>query len=128
MQFLIQCVSGDRTWGPPCDKAIESDDIYHTYSLPHRHPKITEEFINNLELNVKIPGLKFTKEEWLSKSRNQRFEDGYWRYNVHGYTVEIEDLDALLALQSQVGFPIIINYENPLDNIPSIMIYDDYIE
>lgn len=147
MKFVIRCASGKT---PPCDGAIESDEIFDTYALHsntrYGDPELTEDFINNLDMDANLPGHKGTKREWLNKGRKHRFEDEKWRWDIHRYVIEIENLLALMALESSVDNPLVVSGVPKIDetknrynirkseiamnkyDLPLIKIYDDYIE
>jgi hypothetical protein len=98
----------------PCEKAVEGTHLYtHTRTC-------TEEEFNK----------RFAHREglWRSEGINHRVDSrGYIQREDEreGFLIEINSLEELLELITEVDCPVVISKDNPM---PEIEIYDDYRE
>ena len=103
MKFVISRVSGET---PPCEDAVSEEVIHTHYQQCHK-------------LDKQSAALRFVKEN----NPTYRIENGVHKWDVIliTWTIEIDTLEELVALQEKVGELIFseCNY---------LKIYDGYIE
>lgn len=113
MKFLVFRTS-DTHNKKPCEGAVLEEYVYCVERRPVDDP-------------AKLRW-KFERERWFKEGWNHRVENGQITRDrfKHGWFVEINTLEELLAFQNECGHAIIVSSRLSNPEIMAIEIFDDY--